>query len=171
LTEQLWLKQAYQKGHQVAKITSKPAKRTRPELLNGTGPIWKSIAVDAACSGNPGVLEYRGVWTETAEELFRQGPFAQGTNNIGEFLALVHALAHLKKEGLNIPIYSDSKIAIGWLKRKKCKTQLQADEQNVRLFELINRAEKWLQDNPYENEILKWDTILWGENPADFGRK
>jgi len=116
-------------------------------------------------------LEYRGVWTETAEELFRQGPFAQGTNNIGEFLALVHALAHLKKEGLNIPIYSDSKIAIGWLKRKKCKTQLQADEQNVRLFELINRAEKWLQDNPYENEILKWDTILWGENPADFGRK
>ena len=39
------------------------------------------------------------------------------------------------------------------------------------LFELIDRAENWLKTNHYSNKILKWDTPLWGEIPADFGRK
>ena len=59
--------------------------------------IKESIAVDAACSGNPGNMEYRGVYTKTKEQIFHQGPFPQGTNNIGEFLALVHGLAFFKK--------------------------------------------------------------------------
>lgn len=130
-----------------------------------------SLSVDAACSGNPGVMEYRGVDTQTGVEIFRKGPFPEGTNNIGEFLAIVHALALLKKKDSKMPIYSDSEIAIGWIKQKKCKSKLTPSPKNKELFELINRAEKWLATNAFPNKIYKWETKQWGENPADFGRK
>jgi ribonuclease HI len=135
-------------------------------------PIADSISVDAACSGNPGKMEYQGVDTVTKEEIFHMGPYADGTNNIGEFLALVHALALLQKKNLPTKtIYSDSKIAIGWVKKKKCNTKLEHTGKNDILFELIDRAEKWLENNSYYNPILKWETKVWGEVPADFGRK
>lgn len=131
----------------------------------------ESIAVDAACSGNPGMMEYRGVFVADGVEIFHFGPMADGTNNIGEFLAIVHALALLKKKGSTIPIYSDSVNAIKWTSNKKCKTKLAQTAVNKPIFELIERAEHWLQNNSYSNPILKWETKLWGENPADFGRK
>ena len=133
--------------------------------------ILDSLSVDAACSGNPGKMEYRGVYTETGEEIFHIGPFEKATNNIGEFLALVHGLALLKKQNSDIPIYSDSANAIKWVKNKKCKTLLASCEVNEPVFDLICRAEKWLNENSYPNPILKWDTNEWGEIPADFGRK
>ena len=108
-------------------------------------PDLYTISVDAASSGNPGKMEYRGVDTQTHEELFRQGPFLQGTNNVGEFLALAHGLAYLKKIGSDRNIYSDSKIAIGWVKKKKCNTKLKRTAKNKNLFELIGRAETWLK--------------------------
>jgi len=55
--------------------------------------IGDSIAVDAPCDGSPGRLEYRGVRTASGAELFHVGPIETGTNNLGEFLAIVHALA------------------------------------------------------------------------------
>ena len=130
-----------------------------------------SLSVDAACSGNPGVMEYRGVYTANGEEVFHSERFEEGTNNIGEFLALVHGLALLKKQGSDLPVYSDSVNAIKWVKDKKCKTKLQLSNRNAYLFELIERAEVWLKNNSYTNEIRKWDTKAWGEIPADFGRK
>lgn len=133
--------------------------------------IPDSLSVDAACSGNPGVMEYRGVYTATGEEIFRSPCFAEGTNNIGEFLALVHGLALLKKQNSVLPVYSDSKNAILWVKNKKCKTKLAPTERNSYLFELIRRAENWLKNNNYKNQLIKWDTKSWGEIPADFGRK
>lgn len=133
--------------------------------------IWDSIAVDAACSGNPGDMEYRGVDTKTGGEYFRVGPFKDGTNNVGEFLALVHALALFKQKGITKPIYSDSRIAMGWIKKKKCNTKLARTRRNAQIFDLIARAEKWLANNTFENEIYKWETKRWGEIPADFGRK
>lgn len=147
-------------------------KKPKPKAtLIGAPIVWESIAVDAACSGNPGLMEYRGVDTKTGTELFRQGPFKQGTNNIGEFLALVHGLAMLKKEGRKVPIYSDSRIAIGWVKKKQPKTQLKKTAANAILFELMERAVKWLETHTYDTPILKWETKEWGEIPADFGRK
>lgn len=142
-------------------------------------PIAESYCVDAACSGSPGRLEYRGVYTSTGKEIFRQGPYENGTNNVGEFLALVHALAWLKQkgpalstvEGIAAPVYSDSETAIVWVEGKKCKTELVPDEQNAPLFELIARAESWLAENEVPNPVLKWDTEAWGEIPADFNRK
>ena len=133
--------------------------------------IKDSLAVDAACSGNPGPMEYRGVYIANGQELFIKGPFPKGTNNIGEFLAIVHGLAFLKQQNIDIPVYSDSVNAMLWVKNKKCKTKLEPCEENKPLFELIERAEKWLNTNTYKNKILKWETEKWGEIPADFGRK
>ncbi|MFJ1378119.1 viroplasmin family protein [Capnocytophaga canimorsus] len=154
------------KGKKISPITLSPT-----ELQRIGKPITPSISVDAACSGNPGIMEYRGVNTKDGNEIFRIGPFAQGTNNIGEFLALVHALALLKKKQLNIPIYSDSQIAINWIRLKKCKTKNKPTAANEKIFELIDRAETWLNENTFSNRILKWETKAWGEIPADFGRK
>lgn len=134
---------------------------------------WNSsICTDAACSGNPGDMEYRGVVTRTGEQIFHQGPFPEGTNNIGEFLGLVHALAYLKKHGdTTSTIYTDSKTAIAWVKNRKTKTTLERTSRNRQIFELLDRAVAWLEANDWKNPILKWETEVWGEIPADFGRK
>jgi ribonuclease HI len=145
---------------------------SKPAFSAGSkGIIKNSLAVDAACSGNPGIMEYRGVSVETGEQIFHAGPFQNATNNIGEFLALVHGLALLKKQKLAIPVYSDSVNAISWVRNKKCKTKLEPSVKNRDVFDLIERAEHWLENNTYTNKILKWETQVWGEIPADFGRK
>ena len=140
-------------------------------------PISPAIAVDAACAGNPGKMEYQGVFVDfgtqpaTTRPLFKSPVFENGTNNIGEFLAIVHALALQKKNGWSYPIYSDSVNAQKWVREKKCKTKLQPNAKNAYLFELVARAEKWLNENAIEVPVLKWKTEIWGEIPADFGRK
>lgn len=144
-------------------------RRTAEEF--GDDVILDSVSVDAACAGNPGVLEYRGVETSTGDELFREGPFPEGTVNIGEFLAIVHALAMLQNAGRTCPIYSDSQIARGWVRDRCPKTTLPRTPVNEALFRLIDRANQWLAVNTYPNEVLCWQTRKWGENPADFGRK
>jgi ribonuclease HI len=145
-------------------------KQTKSATLVGK-PNPESIAVDAACAGNPGVLEYQGVETGTKRVLFSMGPFPEGTVNIGEFLAIVHGLAFLKKHNSALPIYSDSKTAIAWVKNKAVKTKLERNKKNEGLFQLLERGEQWLKDNTYTNKVLKWETEFWGENPADYGRK
>ena len=134
-------------------------------------PDYHSIAVDAAVSGNPGQMEYQGVDTRSGKVLFKQGPFAYGTNNIGEFLAIVHGLAFLKERKSDRILYSDSRTAISWVGKKKCNTQLKPTRENAKLFELIQRAESWLKRHDYKTPIAKWETQAWGEIPADFGRK
>lgn len=155
----------------------KNAKSAKPleRIPSGSGGsfvdiIDNSLAVDAACSGNPGPMEYRGVHVASRQEVFHFGP-TRGTNNIGEFLALVHGLALLKQKGFDMPIYSDSANAISWVKQKKCKTKLPRTAETEQLFLLIERAEKWLKENKFTTRILKWETREWGEIPADFGRK
>ena len=146
---------------------------TAPDAENADAgsPVVPSIAVDAACSGNPGRMEYRGVWTSSGKEIFRMGPFDEATNNIGEFLAIVHALALLKQNGSDMPLYSDSANAIAWVRRRHCNTRLAQTDANTPVFNLIARAEAWLTKNTYTTQIIKWPTHLWGEIPADFGRK
>ncbi len=146
------------------------AKATSPKNIDLKEVIWDSICVDAACSGNPGVMEYQGVDTRTRTQLFYQ-KFELGTNNIGEFLAIVHALALFKKENKATPIYSDSRNAIKWVREKKCKTTLVRNAKTEGLWQVIHRAEKWLEENKFSNKIMKWETEHWGEIPADFGRK
>ena len=155
-----------------------PAKPQAKPRVSKTGPrtyppevILDSIAVDAGCMGNPGIMEYRGVYVRTGQEIFKIGPYIDGTNNIGEFLAIVHGLALLKKKGSNMPIYSDSRTAQAWVRNRKCKTTLAPTPNNGKLLEIVARAEAWLAANTWTNPIIKWETKLWGEIPADFGRK
>jgi ribonuclease HI len=150
---------------------------TQRWLFAPTRPILPSICVDAACDGSPGRLEYRGVDTESRRQIFHAGPYADGTNNVGEFLAIVHALRWLAGHNRGLPLYSDSTNAIAWVRAGKCRTKLARTGRNAELFELIASAEDWLAghltpSDPREmTSLLKWDTATWGENPADFGRK
>ena len=132
--------------------------------------VANSLAVDAACSGNPGQMEYRGVHVASGQQVFHFGP-VYGTNNIGEFLAIVHGLALMQQRGLDLPLYSDSVNAISWVRQRKCKTKLPRDARTEELYRLIERAEQWLHTHTYTTPILKWETSRWGEIPADFGRK
>ncbi|MGC1472978.1 MAG: ribonuclease H family protein [Psychroserpens sp.] len=134
-------------------------------------PNYNSISVDAASSGNPGIMEYRGVDTKSKKQLFKQGPFAQGTNNLGEFLALVHGLSFLKKHDSDRIIYTDSRTAISWVRKKTCNSKLERNAKNKPVYDLVDRAVQWLKENEYETTIVKWETKAWGEIPADFGRK
>ena len=137
-----------------------------------TPPILPSICVDASCRGAPGKMEYRGVETESGKEIFRAGPYPDGTNNIGEFLAIVHALSWLAKHKKKAPIYSDSENAIAWVEMGVCKTRLKHTSKNALIFAMIRSAENWLAENELDDDaVLKWDTREWGENPADYGRK
>ncbi len=149
-----------------------PVKNVDKELLKKAGmPITESISVDAACNMVNKKMEYQGVWTNTGKIIFREGPFNGGSNNIGEFLAIVHAIAHCKKHNINLPIYTDSMTAIKWVSQKKANTKVAEQSHNKELFNLIKRAEKWLKENRWNNRLLKWETAAWGEIPADFGRK
>lgn len=147
------------------------AKAEKPKTKELPANIYRNaLAVDAACSGNPGQMEYRGVYLETGQEIFHFGPI-YGTNNIGEFLAIVHALALLHQKHSAMPIYSDSRNALLWVKQGTCKTKLPRTPESAPLFEYIERAEKWLREHSYSNPLIKWETSSWGEIPADFGRK
>lgn len=147
---------------------SRPAKVPKPPTDK---PDRRALAVDAACSGNPGVMEYRGVSLWDNREVFRHR-HELGTNNIGEFLAIVEGLARLKAaQADDITVYSDSMTAIAWVRHKKCRTKLRMNPQTADLLDIVARAEKWLAENSYANPIVKWPTEEWGEIPADFGRK
>lgn len=147
------------------------ARREEMWLLGIKPPIVPSYCADAACSGNPGVMEYRAVKTESGELLFARGPFPEGTNNIGEFLGIVETLELLKQKNDSAPVYSDSHNAIAWVAAKRCKTQLEPNARNAQVFERIAHAEEWLAGNSYPNRVIKWRTKDWGEIPADYGRK
>ena len=133
-------------------------------------PVLDALAVDAACSGNPGVMEYQGVYIPTRTRVFHY-KHPKGTNNIGEFLALVHGLSYLKKHGLKQLIYTDSVNAMSWVRQRQCKSKLPLDAATADLWDFVHRAENWLKQNTFTTEIRKWDTDHWGEIPADFGRK
>ena len=152
------------------KLQDVPSYRNDTVLPLPPEVVANALAVDASCLGNPGKMEYRGILLTTGEVVFHYGPVF-GTNNIGEFLAIVHALALMKKQGVNYPIYSDSVNAIKWVSKKQCKTTLEVSPKTMQLYDVIHRAEAWLRNNTYSNPIIKWDTKKWGEIPADFGRK
>lgn len=131
-----------------------------------------AIAVDASSQGNPGRMEYRGVVVDTGDEVFHSQVYPQGTNNLGEFLAIVHAMAWMEQNHYFVPIYSDSRTALAWVRHKAVKTTLQSNSLNQDLFVHLHRALTWLQNHDITRyTLLKWPTETIGEIPADFGRK
>lgn len=143
----------------------------KPDYFSIPGIDLDGWAVDASCLGNPGTMEYRGVELMSGRELFRVGPFMKSTNNIGEFLAIVHALAMMAQTGETHTIYSDSKTGMAWVRDRKIKTKLEETAENKKSFDMMRRALVWLNTHSYSAKIRKWQTEEWGEIPADFGRK
>ena len=166
-------KRAYKEGSKeyIGKNKAFKSELSEEQLKKIGQPNPNSICVDAAVSGNPGKMEYRGVDTKNKKQLFAQGPFEDGTNNIGEFLAIVHGLAFLKQHNSDRIIYTDSKTAMSWIKKRTCNSKLKRTDKNEILFDLVDRALNWLKTNDYNTTIVKWETKAWGEIPADFGRK
>lgn len=179
-------------GYGGARYKSFPSREAAEAAFGGPAPVWRDGAgsdpeprkpsaellarlgdfyiADAACSGNPGRLEYRCLHVPTGRYLFERA-YPRGTNNIGEFLAVAETLMLLAERSITAPVYSDSKIALNWIKAGRCKTQLPAGARERALFEAIDRAEAWLAAHRCPNRVLRWDTDEWGENPADYGRK
>ncbi|MBP3952404.1 ribonuclease H [Bacillus suaedae] len=151
--------------------STKKAKSVTTEAKSTDEIEWDSISVDVGCRGNPGIVEYKGVDTKTGEILFSHDEIEIGTNNMGEFLAIVHGLAYLQKQDSSRTIYSDSMTAIKWVKQKKAKSTLERNAKTEYIWSLMDRAEQWLQTNRYSNKIEKWQTVEWGEIKADYGRK
>lgn len=143
----------------------------QPDYFTNPEVDLDAWAVDASCLGNPGRMEYQGVELMTGRTLFRIGPFDDATNNIGEFLAIVHAMALMAKEGKYHNIYSDSVSGMAWARTRKVKTQLKPTPRNAKVFELMARAVTWLNTHQFPSKVMKWQTEKWGEIPADFGRK
>lgn len=130
------------------------------------------IAVDASCNMNSDdrTIEYRGIILETGDIFFYKSFPKGGSNNIGEFLALVHALALLKNQGIKADVFSDSLTALKWVQKRKANISPKIEGQYPEIMKIVERAERWLQSNEFV-EPLKWNTKQWQEIPADFGRK
>src|SRR5699024_403503 len=133
---------AFENGYTPAKGNQSKKENLSNKQLSSSGEstyIEESISVDAACSGNPGMKEYKEVYTKDRKEIFHYGPVPNGTNNVGEFLAIVHALSLLKQKNSSLPVYSDSQIAIGWVKKRKMNTTIPRNESTEHLWK-IGRA-------------------------------
>jgi len=167
--------QAYLEGwkkHWGSGKSSAGASKAKSASADSTQEIdYDSISVDVGTSGNPGPVEYKGVDTRTGEVLFSVGPVRKGTNNLGEFLAIVHALAYLKQQGSRKTVYSDSVNALKWVREKSVSSTLVRDDTTLEIWDLVDRAVRWLKTNDYPNRVLKWQTKEWGEIKADYGRK
>ncbi len=81
-----------------------------------------NVYTDGACSGNPGKGGY-GIIMEWVGKPYKK-EFSEGyrltTNNRMELLAVIVALEQLKKEGIEVMVYSDSKYVVdsiekGWV--------------------------------------------------------
>lgn len=169
---------AYKEGWKKHWGSGKPAASTTGRFKPNSSHVetseeidYNSISVDVGTSGNPGPVEYKGVDTQTGEVIFSKGPVQKGTNNLGEFLAIVHGLAYLQKIGSNKTVYSDSVNALKWVKQKAVSSTLVRDESTKEIWDLVDRAVHWLKTNTYTNKVLKWQTKQWGEIKADYGRK
>ncbi|SFT21548.1 ribonuclease H [Paenibacillus sp. BC26] len=167
-----WKKHWGQGGGSAGSSSGQSFKRKSAAAEAGSEEIdYNSISVDVGTNGNPGPVEYKGVDTQTGEVIFAVGPISKGTNNLGEFLAIVHGLAYLKKLGSNKTVYSDSMNALKWVRQKEVSSTLVRDASTAEIWGMVDRAVKWLQTNTYSNKVLKWQTKQWGEIKADYGRK
>lgn len=165
---------AYRQGSEDMGILRAIGSRMAASVNYAANPdiITSAIAVDGACTRNPGPMEYRGVIVGSGQEIFHIGPLPGGTNNIAEYLAIIHALALLYKRGdTDTVIYSDSRTAMSWIRRGHSFTTVKPGPDNIQVMELLRRADIWRASHPVINPILKWNTEKWGEIPADFGRK
>jgi len=157
----------------------KKGKRIVPEV----GPKPEDgIVVDASClpvrDSIPtdgyfhGVVEWQAVDLVSGQTIHASRPYEYGNINLAEFIAIVDALSLLHANGnTSTPVYSDSLTAIAWVKNRKMKTRHPRTGNAYRIMGLADASMDWLLDTKPMNPVRFWDNVLWGENPADYGRK
>ena len=126
-------------GKNAKKKSEKVSSETLPACV-----IDNSLAVDAACSGNPGPGGWGAVLRYGAHERELSGGEAQTTNNRMELTAVIEAL-RLLKEPCEVELYSDSKYVIdalskGWVYGWQKKGWIKSDKKpalNVDLWERL----------------------------------
>ncbi|MFZ9261832.1 MAG: ribonuclease HI [Chitinophagaceae bacterium] len=97
-----------------------------------------TIYTDGAARGNPGRGGYGAIlmWKNEIKEI--SGGFTHTTNNRMELMSVIAALDSLKRTGLNIELYSDSKYVVqavneGWLENWM-KTDFKGGKKNKDLW-------------------------------------
>lgn len=122
------------------------------------------IYTDGASRGNPGRGGYGAVLIWGAKEKEIAAGYQLTTNNRMELLGVIKALEVLKRPGLDITIFSDSRYVVdavekgwlfGWEKRGFSKVK-NPDlwQQFLQLFRKHNIRLKWVKghaSNPYNN--------------------
>ncbi len=138
----------------------------------GSKPDGLCLCVGAAWNVETRVLKYCGVLHPEWASTFHLNSIPGATNNIGEFLAIVYALAWLKEQGISAPVYSDSITALSWVRRKSVQScAVGSAHASAKVEKMIAHSLKWLNDNTDHNPVCKWNTSEWGENPAHFERR
>ena len=122
-------------------------------------------------------MEYRAVELHTRKEIFHSPIYPTGTNNLGEFLAIYDAIRYIeemekhKRKTKYECIFSDSETAIARMKNKKIKTTLPYTKETKGLLTQVQDALTWIKTHEFTIPILKRETEIRGEIPADFDRK
>jgi len=126
------------------------------------------ICVDASTRPtNPGFTEYRGMDLQTNQVIFHT-KIGFASNNVGEYCAIVEALCWCERNNKHVTIYSDSKIAINWIMRQRTSSGAKICKD---AFELFKECENYVRKMKYVHHIKWFDKRIYGEIPADFGRK
>lgn len=117
------------------------------------------------------MTRYRALDLATGLPVFERGPFSGHKNNTAGFLAIVHALAHLRSTKSTLPVYCANSLAIQWVKNKEVQSIITITKNKEEYHTRLKQAKTWLQEYRYPNELLHWDYNAWGENPATYTPK
>ncbi|WP_429037279.1 viroplasmin family protein [Aeromonas media] len=143
----------------------------------GGRPGAPYLSVDAAYSSKTNLVEWRGVLVTQSgqKEVFRSSPYVGGSANVGEYLAIVDGIKWICEHmgDATLPIYSDSFNAQTWVARKAHNSNVPSCDA---IRGMLDEANAFLQAGGYDKvkrriPLRDWVTKLWGEIPADFGRK
>jgi ribonuclease HI len=131
-----------------------------------------TIYTDGSSRGNPGPGGYGALLMSNGRMKELSGGYRKTTNNRMELMGVIAALSALKKEGLNITLYTDSQYIVkaikeGWL-NKWLATNFSGGKKNkdlwVKFYDLYKRHQVkfvWVKghaDNEYNNRCDKLAT-------------
>lgn len=135
-------------------------------------PDHECLTVDGSYLGGKKIMQYRCVWNQSKEEVFSTKPIEGGNQNIAEFLALVGAMKYrVSTKQYDLHIYSDSQTALSWVRNCKIKSSYDLSQLDEVVQERIYGALKFIAKSGVRKNLYKWDSALWGDIPADYGRK
>lgn len=134
------------------------------------------IAVDGWCANTSWwwVWYYRGIliknWEVNKGKVIFEKEFPQTSNNLTEYLAILEAMRWRAKNDPKIAIYSDSTVAIWWVRKWWHNCGQLPMWQHAKSY--TEKLEKWRNKSwaKFENIYQRFTKKRW-DIPADYGRK